>query len=145
MKNGYSTYKTANVDTTDQGKLIIIAYDVAIKHSRMALNLFTRREDIEERTKHIFKVQDAITELMSSLRMDVGEIAKNLYMLYDYMLRKLIQASTKNEPGCVEEVVGYLVDLRSAWKDAIAQVKSGNGNQGTAPSSVQPGSIAVSG
>ena len=145
MKDGYSTYKTANVDTTDQGKLIIIAYDVAIKHCRLSLEKFEDKKNIEERTKHIFKVQDAITELMGSLKLDVGEIAKNLYMLYDYMLRRLVHANTKNDASCVKEVMGYLTDLRSAWKDAIQQVKSGKGgaSDNTAPG--QPGSIALSG
>ena len=31
LNNAYSTYKTANVSTTDQGKLILICYDVAIR------------------------------------------------------------------------------------------------------------------
>lgn len=143
MKDGYSTYKTANVDTTDQGKLIIIAYDVAIKHCRLAMEKFTGRDDVEERTKHLFKVQDAITELMGSLKLDVGKIAQNLYMLYDYMLRRLVHANTKNEVGCIEEVMGYLVDLRSAWKDAIQQLKSGKDAESEKPG--QPGSIAISG
>lgn len=124
MKNAYSTYKTANVDTADQGKLILIAYDVAIKHCKFALDKFDENSMIEERTKHLFKVQDAISELMSSLKMDVGEISKNLYQLYDYMIRQLISANTHQEPASVKEVLGYLTDLRSAWNDAIKSVKS---------------------
>lgn len=126
MKKGYSTYKTANVDTADQGKLIIIAYDVAIKHCNLALEEFADKTKIEERTKHLFKVQDAISELMGSLKLDAGEIAQNLYRLYDYMLRRLVHANTKSEPKCVEEVLGYLVDIRSAWKDAIETLRAGN-------------------
>ena len=142
MKDGYSTYKTANIDTADQGKLILIAYDVAIKHSRLAMEKFANKDKIEERTKHIFKVQDAITELMSSLKLEVGEIARNLYKLYDYMLWRLVHANAKNNPEFVKEVLGYLVDLRDAWKDAIETVKS----QCVAPDeNGQPKSIRVSG
>lgn len=126
MKNAYSTYKTANVDTADQGKLILIAYDIAIKHCRIALEKFTDKELIEERTKHLYKVQDAISELMGSLRLDVGEIAQNLYRLYDYMLRRLVHANAKSEPECVKEVLGYLLDLRGAWNDAIQTMRQQN-------------------
>ena len=124
MKQGYMAYQSANVDTADQGKLILIAYDVAIKHCRLALEKFGDPQLISERTKHIFKVQDAVTELLSALRLDVGEVAHNLYRLYDYMLRSMVQASVKNDRGKVVEVLGYLVDLRGAWEVAIAKAKS---------------------
>ncbi len=143
MKDAYSTYKTANVDTADQGKLILIAYDVAIKHCRLALENFSDYKIIEERTKHLFKVQDAISELMSSLKLDVGEIAQNLYRLYDYMLRRLVHANANGEPECVKEVLGYLLDLRSAWGDAVQDLR--NQNAETAGNDGQPQSITVTG
>ncbi len=123
MKQGYDAYKSANVDTADQGKLILICYDVAIKHCKLALEKFDDRKLLEERTKHLFKVQDAITELLSALKMDVGEIALNLYKLYDYMLRSIVEASIKHKKEKVTEILGYLEDLRGAWAEAIIKVK----------------------
>ena len=124
MNQGYKAYRSANVDTADQGKLILIAYDVAIKHCKLALENFGDYHTIEVRTRHIFKVQDALTELLSALRLDVGEIARRLYQLYDYMLRAMTQASVKGDKSKVEEVLRYLVDLRAAWEVAIRQVRS---------------------
>ena len=65
MKQGYNAYKTANVETADQGRLILIAYDIAIMNCKLALEKFDDRHLLEERTKHIFKVQDALTELLT--------------------------------------------------------------------------------
>jgi flagellar secretion chaperone FliS len=124
MKQGYMAYQSANVDTADQGKLILIAYDVAIKHCRLALEKFDDHERTAERTKHLFKVQDAVTELLSALRLDVGEVAHNLYRIYDYMLRSMVHANVKNDKGKVTEVLGYLVELRGAWGEAILKVKA---------------------
>jgi flagellar protein FliS len=124
MKQGYSVYKSANVDTADQGKLILICYDVAIMHCKQAIEKFDKFELIEERTKHIFKAQDAITELLSSLRMDVGEIAVNLYRLYDFMLRSLVSSSVQNDKKKVNDVLGILELLRDAWSIAIQKVKT---------------------
>lgn len=123
MKQAYMAYRNANVDTADQGKLILIAYDVAIKHCKLALENFGDIHFLEARTKHIFKVQDALTELLSALRLDVGEVAHNLYRLYDYMLRAMVQASVKNDREKVEEVLRYLTDLRESWEIAIQKVK----------------------
>jgi flagellar protein FliS len=123
MQSGYSAYRSANVKTADQGKLILIAYDVAIKHCKLAIEKFGSRSLIEERTRHLCKSQDAVTELMSSLRLDVGEIAHNLYRLYDYMIRRLVEANIKNDAVIVKEILGYLEDLRDAWNQAVINVR----------------------
>jgi flagellar protein FliS len=123
MKTGYTAYKSTNVETADQGKLILIAYDVAIKHCKLSLDKFDDRKLIEERTKHLCKVQDAVTELMSSLKLDVGEIAHNLYRVYDYIIRRCIEANVKSDKRMVQEVLGYLLDLRDAWNQAIVNVR----------------------
>jgi flagellar secretion chaperone FliS len=44
-----------------------------------------------------------------------GEIAAQLAQLYDYMCRRLLLASLKNEPGGLDEVAQLLDELRGAW------------------------------
>ena len=139
MQQGYTVYRNAAIDTNDQGKLILVAYDVAIKHCKLALDEFELKDKIEERTRHLFKAQDAITELLSALKVDVGEIARNLYRLYDYMLRTLVEAGVHNNSQKVTEVLGYLENLRSAWDVAIRKLKSESGP------SIEIGSVAVQG
>ncbi|NLP03488.1 MAG: flagellar export chaperone FliS [Fibrobacter sp.] len=139
MKQGYTAYKSANIDTADQGKLILITYDVAIKHGKLALEIFDDHKQLEQRTKHLFKMQDAITELLSALRLDVGDVAKNLYRLYDYMLRSIVDANIKNNRNKVVEVLGYLESLREAWTEAILKVKQQSSPQ------VQLDSVGISG
>ena len=139
MQQGYAAYRHASIDTADQGKLILIAYDVAIKNCKLAIEKFDCCTKIEERTKHIFKAQDAINELLSALRVDVGEVARNLYRLYDYILRSLVDAGVKNNKGKIVEVLGYLENLRAAWDEAIRKLKMEAG------STVKTGNVAMQG
>ncbi len=125
MNQGYSAYKTANVDTADKGKLIIICYDVAIKHGNVAMEMESPKGNLEQWVKHVYKMQDAISELLSALNMDVGEIAQNLYRLYEYMLHRLTESVVGVDVTGIEEVVKMLTDLRSAWRVAIQNVKVG--------------------
>jgi flagellar protein FliS len=118
MKKGYSAYQNTSIDTATQGKLILIAYDVAIKSCKQALTVFNDKSQIEQRVKYLYKAQDAVSELTSALRMDVGDIANNLYNLYQYINRRLVEANVKNDRGRVEEVLGYLQTLRGAWDEA---------------------------
>ena len=136
MNQGYSAYKTANVDTADKGKLIIICYDVAIKHGNIAMDMGAPKNDLEQWVKHVYKMQDAISELLSALNMDVGEISHNLYRLYEYMLHRLTEAVVNVEATAITEVVNMMTDLRSAWKVAIQTVKTGK-TVATAPQPAQ--------
>jgi len=123
MNQGYNAYKTANVETADKGKLIIICYDVAVKHGNLAIDESNPKANLEAWVKHIYKMQDAISELLGALNMDVGEISTNLYRLYEYMLHRLTEAVVEVKKENVEEVVKMMTDLRAAWKVAIMNVK----------------------
>src|SRR3569832_2057652 len=51
----------------------------------------------------------------------VGDIAHNLDSLYDYMQRRLVVANMDNDPAILDEVVGLLIEIKSAW-DALPQI-----------------------
>ena len=123
----YNTYKTANVATTDQGKLILICYDVAIKSCTQAKECTEKKEHLE-RAKRIYKAQDAITELMVALNMEKGgEISKRLFALYDYFNWRLSEANIKQSVPMIEEVLRHLRSLRDAWVVAVDNVRKANG------------------
>ncbi|HAZ54352.1 MAG TPA: flagella export chaperone FliS [Franconibacter helveticus] len=45
-----------------------------------------------------------------------GEIADNLSSLYDYMIRRLLQANLRNDTQAIEEVEHLLTNIAEAWK-----------------------------
>ncbi len=48
-----------------------------------------------------------------------GEVATNLDRLYEYMVRRLIEANLQNEPEIIDEVAGLLRNIKTGW-DGIA-------------------------
>jgi len=126
VNQGYNVYKTANIETADKGKLLIICYDVAIKHGSAVMEMPTDFNSIEARTKHLYKMNDALTELISSLNFEAGDgqIANNLYRLYEYMQYRINQAIAHPDNNThIQEIIGYLTELREAWKFAAQSVK----------------------
>jgi flagellar protein FliS len=114
----YEKYKKTGITTASGGKLILMLYDGAIRFLNQSLEgLKEKRYDVVN--NNIIKGQNILTELMLSLNMNVGEIAENLYSLYDYMNRRLIEANIKKDDKVIKEVLGMLTDLRATWEEAI--------------------------
>lgn len=116
-------YQNSDVETADRGKLLLMVYDHSIKWCSKAIDAINSNQ-IEARTKAIFKVQDGITELMCSLDFERGgEIANQLRNLYDFYNRHLSEANIKNDVKKVEEVLEMLQSLRNAWDECILEVR----------------------
>ena len=120
-KSPYDQYKKTEINTANQGRLIVMLYDGAIKFLNIALeNLPSKKYDVVN--NNIIKAQDIVTELMLSLNMDKGgEVAQNLFNLYVYFKKRLIEANIKKEPEPIHEVLKYLTDLRDAWEQISAR------------------------
>ncbi|MGL4368971.1 MAG: flagellar export chaperone FliS [Spirochaetota bacterium] len=129
-KNPYDQYKKTEISTANQGTLIVMLYDGAIKFLNIALeNLPLKKYDIVN--TNIIKAQDIVTELMLSLNMDKGgEIAQNLFSLYVYFKKRLIDANIKKEPEPILEVLKHLKDLRGAWEQISSKESRNDAVQG---------------
>jgi len=51
-----------------------------------------------------------------------GDIAANLDSLYDYIIRRLVQANRENQPEYLDECGRLLGEIKSAWDAIGAQV-----------------------
>ncbi len=140
-ENPYQQYRVTQVKTANQGKLILLLYDGAIRFLREAeAALPGKKYDIVN--QKIIRTQDILTELMVSLNMKAGEISNNLYRIYDYLNRRLIEANVKKDVAILHEVIQHLVDLRAVWEDVVK--KSGETATMT-ETGVRPGGLNVQG
>jgi flagellar secretion chaperone FliS len=115
---GYEAYKKTQIQTADQGTLILMCYDGAVNFLRKAKK--AQEENHEEaRTTFLTKAQNVIWELTNSLNYDAGEIAYNLESIYNYMIRRIIDADYHKNTDAIDEVVHYLLELRESWEKII--------------------------
>ncbi len=118
MNHAYAkdVYRNNQVTTAPQKKLIIMLYDGAIRNLKLA-EIAMENKDIEKINTHLIKAQDIIMELMTTLNFEAGgDIAKNLYQLYDYMYFRLVRANIDKNIDYVKEVKKYMEELRDAWE-----------------------------
>ena len=105
-------------------------YDGLVTALKQAIPACEQKQ-VQKAHDDLMKAQEIITQLMATLNMEY-EIAGNLYQLYDYYTRRLIQANLKKDPAIVEEVLGMVLKLRSAWATAEKELRSGNRHDGEA-------------
>ena len=111
-------YKSIQIETATPERLLLMLYDGAIRFLTIAKTAMIDKQ-IETAHNNLLKGEAIIIELMSVLNFDVGgDIAKNLFSLYDFMYRHLVQANIKKEPDIVHEVIDLLADLRKTWAEA---------------------------
>ncbi len=114
QNNASNQYKQMQIKTANQGKLIVMLYDAAIKAIKVAIDEMPKKNTYEVH-KNIIKAQDIISELMLALDFDAGDIAKRLWSIYTYMNRKLVEGNIKKKVEPLKEVLNHLVELREAW------------------------------
>ncbi|MBE3573078.1 MAG: flagellar export chaperone FliS [Moorella humiferrea] len=113
----YQAYRQNQVQTLSQEKLVLMLYDGALRFCRQGLAAMEKR-DYAGANGSLCRAQDILSELMVNLNRDVGEIADNLYKLYDFMYRHLVQANVKKSAVMVQEVMDLLQQLRDTWEEA---------------------------
>lgn len=127
INNPYQQYKQTQITTADQGRLVVMLYDGAIKFLNKALEIMEKEKlsggDIEKIHVNIVKTQDIISELMSSLNMDVGEFSNRLFSIYMYMNNRLIEGNIKKDRAPLLEVHRHLTELREAWAQASKNIQ----------------------
>jgi flagellar protein FliS len=128
-KNVSSTYKETKVKTAGQGQLIVMLYDEAVKQLTKAVELLelnnTDKKDpgrIEQISKAVMKTEEIITELLVSLDFEQGgEISKNLFSLYTWFNRELLEANIAQDKKRMLTVKDMLSDLRNTWSQIASQ------------------------
>ena len=127
--NAISSYRETRVKTASQGQLIIMLYDEAVKQLDRGLEILEKNEggrkdpsNIEKISRCILKAEEIITELIVSLDFDQGgEIAKNLFSLYNWFNKELLEANITHDLRRINAVRNQLSELRSAWAEVAAK------------------------
>jgi len=115
QKNGSAIYKANQILNASPKKLIILLYEGCIKNLKLA-ELHIAEKNIEKTNQALIKAQDIIAELMNTLDFEKGgEVAENLYRMYEYLASELIKANVTKDVEDVKRNRQLVEELRDAW------------------------------
>jgi flagellar secretion chaperone FliS len=123
--NPVQSYRETQIRTANQGRLIVMLYDGALRSITRAAEALERGvRGYDAANAAIIRAQDIVAELMASLDMERGgDIARNLFGLYTFVNRQLMDANLGKDRKPLETARGILAELREAW-NAIADTKT---------------------
>jgi flagellar protein FliS len=114
--NGHDAYLQGQVLSADPIELVHLLYQACIQAVRDARHNLAQGE-IGARSKAINHACEIVMELRSSLDEERGgEIARRLGPLYDYVLRRLLEANLQQSDAILVEILGLLATLSEAWE-----------------------------
>lgn len=116
------------VAAADPHQLVLMLFEGALA----ALRAARRHLQTGEAPGRRVALGKAISIIESGLKasLDVksgGELARNLFGLYDYMGRRLLHANLHGDAAAVEEVTRLLAELHGAWKSIGARAPAAEG------------------
>jgi len=116
---GINAYKKGNlkqdIATADPHKLTLLLMQGVLDKTAYAKGAM-QRKDFVAKAEHLSKVTAILINLRDTLDMEVGgEIAENLYALYDYMIEKTTDAHANNNLNLLDEVITLMTPIRDAW------------------------------
>jgi flagellar protein FliS len=118
MNSQINAYKKNQINTTSSENLVLMLYDGARKYLKRAIKSLEDGK-IQEANSELLRAQDIVSELMSGINFDAGDIAAQLFKIYEYMHYRLVQANIKKDSDSCKEVLDMINDLRTVWAQAV--------------------------
>jgi flagellar secretion chaperone FliS len=97
-------------------QLMLMLFDGAIEAMSFTIGAI-QNEIFELRSKQNTRSITIINGMRECLDMETGgELANNLYSLYQYMTKELFRASFKNDVDTIQNIQTMLKDIRGSWE-----------------------------
>ena len=137
MLNAYAnSEREAAVDSEDPHTLICVLYDELYRSMNVFfVNLERTNADLELRGKALSKSLRIIYALQTSLNFEEGgEIAENLFRLYEYARQQLLGSAKSEDPDGIKAAINSLSEIRDAWRMTAgrAAIEASENSQTTA-------------
>ncbi len=119
-----SPYLEQRILSASPLELITLSYQAAIRAVRDARTYLAER-NIGERARAVGLAYGIVAELYRALdfKAGSGEMSRELGRLYDYMMRRLLEANAQQSDEPLADVLGILCSLAEAWEQIGAARK----------------------
>jgi flagellar protein FliS len=116
-----SRYVTDSVETMSPARLLVALYDRLVLDLDRA-DLAIGAHDLPGAHHALVHAQEIVSELLSSLDLDVWPGGAGLADVYRYVIEQLVAANVRKDATLVHECRQIIEPLRDAWRQAAGVV-----------------------
>ncbi|MDR1059628.1 MAG: flagellar export chaperone FliS [Clostridiales bacterium] len=116
-EKSYQQYLENTVASAKPEELTLMLYNGLAKFIARAQDEI-RAADLEAAHNTLLRCQDIVFEFQFTLDTKY-EVANSLMLMYDYLYNRLIEANAKKDADILDEVYGFVTELRDTWIDAV--------------------------
>lgn len=120
--SGYDVYQKQKILTATPAELTLMLYEGAIKFINIAI-MGIERNDVSKAHTNIMKAQRIIEEFRSTLNFKYP-VAKDFDVVYEYLLKRLVEANMKKDIEILEECLVHLRGMRDTWKEVMVATQN---------------------
>lgn len=125
---GVKDYQSMQILSAKPEKLILMLYDGAIRFIQQAIKAI-EENNIETAHNNLLRSQNIMVELMASLNFEKGgDLAANLFRIYEFMHYTLVQANLKKDAEPLTRISDQLKRLRESWGQALKKEEKERAN-----------------
>lgn len=122
-----STQTSTSLDDASPHRLVTMMLDGALEKIAVAVGAMERGEPALT-GESISKAISIVDNLRVALDHETGgTIAGNLSDLYDYILRRLLEANVMSDASLLTEVSGLLTEIKVAWDQVPVELHHASG------------------
>jgi flagellar biosynthetic protein FliS len=115
--NALNVYKNNSVNYASKEQLLIMLVDGAVKFSKQARQAIDEK-DVKMAHEYLTKTQDIFAELMISLDTSAGEWAQNMFSIYDFTKKELMQVNLAKDKERLDKLIPLIEDIQDTWHQA---------------------------
>ena len=124
-QNPYQKYQQQSVMTMTPGEMLLKLYDEVITQLTAAKQ-FNEEKDIQKANAAFQKAQKILRYLDQTLDPHY-EISASLSALYDYFIRRLVDANLHKDNAPIDEVLPMVAELRDTFAQADKASRTATG------------------
>lgn len=121
LNKAYNQYKENSIFTATPEELTLMLYNGLVKSIMQGQNSIEGNE-IEKASNSLVRAQDILQYFRNTLDMRY-DISEGLDALYEYMIRRLVDANMKKDQSIIDEILGMARELRDTWAQAMKFAK----------------------
>ncbi|MBS4538135.1 flagellar export chaperone FliS [Clostridium sp. D2Q-11] len=123
LKNPYSQYQNNSIMTASPEELTLKLYEGCMRFIKESI-IFAEEKNIEKAHNSNLRAQAIINEFMNTVDRNYS-VGEELFNLYEYMNRRLMEANIKKDVEILNEIYGMATELRDTWQQAMKLAKKG--------------------